>query len=241
MIQAGEGERARMRWIGFRIVISLLIAVAAPSHGQSRLPKCPPVDDASWDNCQGTKDYGNGDKYVGEFRAGKPDGYGTLSGPNGKYVGQLKNNRLEGWGTQYNPDGTIVYSGMFVNGQRANTAASAAGTVRMEVSGGVYVVPVRFNDAITLDAVVDSGASDVSIPADVVLTLIRTRTIAEADFLGMRTYVLADGSKVPSQQFRIRTLKVGATTVENITASIAPVNGTILLGQSFLNKFKSWS
>jgi hypothetical protein len=111
----------------------------------------------------------------------------------------------------------------------------------MERNGGVYVVPVRFNDIITLDAVVDSGASDVSIPADIVLTLMRTKTVTEEDFLGKQTYVLADGSKVPSQQFRIRSLRVGNKTVRNVVASIASVNATILLGQSFLSKFKSWS
>jgi len=105
----------------------------------------------------------------------------------------------------------------------------------------VYVVPVRFNDMITLSAIVDSGASDMSAPADVVLTLMRTKTITDQDFLGQQTYVLADGSKVPSQQFRIRSLKVGDKTVENVVASIASVNGEILLGQSFLNRFKSWS
>ena len=42
-------------------------------------------------------------------------------------------------------------------------------TITMEKRGGVYVVPVRFNDVITLDAIVDSGASDLSIPADIVL------------------------------------------------------------------------
>lgn len=114
-------------------------------------------------------------------------------------------------------------------------------TIRMENNGGVYVVPVRFNDAITLDAIVDSGASDVSIPADIVLTLIRTKTVTDEDFLGKQTYVLADGSKVPSQQFRIRSIKVGNKTVENVVASIASVNGEILLGQSVLKKFKSWS
>ena len=100
----------------------------------------------------------------------------------------------------------------------------------MEISGGVYVVPIRLNDTITLDAVVDSGASDVSVPADIVSTLIRTKTVSQEDFLGKQTYVLADGSKVPSQQFRIRSLKVGNKTIENVVASITSVNGTILLG-----------
>jgi predicted aspartyl protease len=114
-------------------------------------------------------------------------------------------------------------------------------TIRMEQSGGVYIVPIRLNDTITLDAVVDSGAADVSIPADIVSTLIRTKTITQEDFLGKQIYVLADGSKVPSQQFRIRSLKVGNKIVENVVASIASANATILIGQSFLKKFKSWS
>jgi len=111
----------------------------------------------------------------------------------------------------------------------------------MEKSGGVYVIPVRFNNTITLNAIVDSGASDVSIPADIVLTLIRSKTITDEDFLGKQTYVLADGSKVPSQQLRIRSLTVGNKTIENVVSSIASVNGEILLGQSFLSRFKSWS
>jgi predicted aspartyl protease len=114
-------------------------------------------------------------------------------------------------------------------------------TPRVELNWGLDVVPVRFNDVITLDAIVDSGASDLSIPADIVSTLIRTKTVTDEDFLGKQTYVLADGSEVPSQQFRIRSLKVGNKTIENVVASIASVNATILLGQSFLSKFKSWS
>jgi predicted aspartyl protease len=122
-----------------------------------------------------------------------------------------------------------------------NVALTDPASIRMERKGGVYVVPVRFNDTITLDAIVDSGASDMSIPADIVSTLVRTRTITDEDFLGEQTYVLADGSKVPSQRFRIRSLKVGNKTVDNVVASIGSVNGEILLGQSFLNRFKSWS
>jgi predicted aspartyl protease len=125
--------------------------------------------------------------------------------------------------------------------QTVATPLAAQQEIKMEESGGVYVVPVRFNDTITLDAIVDSGASDVNIPADIVLTLMRTKTVTDQDFLGNQTYILADGSRVPSQQFRIRSLKVGNKTVQNVVASIGSVNGEILLGQSFLSKFKSWS
>ena len=94
---------------------------------------------------------------------------------------------------------------------------------------------------ITLDFMVDSGASDVSIPSDVVTTLMRAGTIKEADFIGEKTYVLADGSKVKEKTFRIRSLKVGDRVLENVTGSVASTSGSLLLGQSFLGRFKSWS
>jgi predicted aspartyl protease len=65
--------------------------------------------------------------------------------------------------------------------------------------------------------------------------------MVESDFLDTKTYVLADGSKVKSRRFRIKSLKVGDTVVENVMGSVAPVQGSLLLGQSFLEHFKSWS
>jgi len=111
----------------------------------------------------------------------------------------------------------------------------------MKKEGGTYVVPVLINNAITLDFTVDSGASDVTIPEDVVSTLMRMETIRDTDFLGERTYTLADGSKVKSKTFRIRSLKVGDHVLENVTGSVASTKGSLLLGQSFLGRFKSWS
>jgi clan AA aspartic protease (TIGR02281 family) len=107
--------------------------------------------------------------------------------------------------------------------------------------GGTFLVPVTINDQLTLMFMVDSGATDVSIPADVVLTLMRTGTLRDEDFLGETTYTLADGSMVPSQAFRIRSLKVGDTLLENVIGGVTPTEGQPLLGQSFLGRFKSWS
>jgi hypothetical protein len=55
-------------------------------------------------------------------------------------------------------------------------------SVSLQRQDGIYVVPVRINDTITLDFIVDSGAADVIIPADVVRTLIRTGAINTTDF-----------------------------------------------------------
>ena len=120
--------------------------------------------------------------------------------------------------------------------------SSAFGSaIPMKREGGTYVVPVLINNAITLDFTVDSGASDVSIPTDVVTTLMRAGTILDTDFIREQVYVLADGSKVKSHTFRIRSLKVGDRILENVTGSVASTKGSLLLGQSFLGRFKSWS
>ena len=72
-------------------------------------------------------------------------------------------------------------------------------------------------------------------------TLMRMGTIRDTDFIGEKTYTLADGSKVKSKTFRIRSLKVGDRVLENVTGSVADKKGSLLLGQSFLGRFKSWS
>ena len=49
-----------------------------------------------------------------------------------------------------------------------HTKSAPGPSIAMDKDGGTFVVPVLINNAITLDFVVDSGATDVSIPEDVV-------------------------------------------------------------------------
>jgi clan AA aspartic protease (TIGR02281 family) len=126
-------------------------------------------------------------------------------------------------------------------GRLPSTSTAPIHRTPMLKDSGVYRVPVLINNAITLDFIVDSGASDVSIPSDVVSTLIRAGTIKSTDFTGTQKYELADGSVVQSRIFRINSLKIGDIVVENVAASVADVAGDLLLGQSFLSHFKSWS
>ena len=116
-----------------------------------------------------------------------------------------------------------------------------ADSVPLVNDGGTVSAPVLINNTLTLSFVIDTGASDVVIPADVVSTLIRTGTVAKTDFVGTASYILADGTKMPSAQFIIRELKIGNHVVRNVMSSVAPVNGALLLGQSFLSKLPPWS
>ena len=141
---------------------------------------------------------------------------------------------------QFYPDATVAVTPPSI--PRSYGPASEPAMVAMEKDGGVYVVPARLNDVITLPALVDSGAADVSLPPDVVLTLSRSGTISQDDFIGEQTYMLADGSKIPSPRFRLKSVRVGNRTIENVEAAIAPnVEANILLGQSFLGRLQSWS
>lgn len=330
----GSGiSRERVGLARVLLIHLTFVLCSQPSFAQVKLPACDPnLPDSSWDNCEGTKVFATGGKYVGGFREGKLDGVGTHTYSNGtRYVGQFRNNNFNGDGTLmsakgeryvgsfkdglYDGEGTLMFSdgdkyvGQFSSGSPNgkgtrifpnkskyvgdfnNGKSNGLGTltllngakyvgqfvddkptgegkylspkgeillpdaitedfldpradgdsIKMEKMGGVYGVPIRLNDAITLTGIVDSGAADVSIPADIVLTLIRTGTITAEDFLGRQTYVLADGSKVPSQVFRIKSLKVGNKKIENVVASVASVNASILLGQTFLSRFKRWS
>ena len=113
--------------------------------------------------------------------------------------------------------------------------------VPMKINGGIFVVPVEINGAVTLDFAVDSGATYVAVPADVFSTLKRTGIIKDSDIVGQSTYTLADGSKSQSATFTIRSLSVGNTVVENVKASVMPSQGSLLLGQSFFERLRSWS
>lgn len=124
-------------------------------------------------------------------------------------------------------------------------AAAAPAPLRSEVpleaDSGTFLIPVTINDTISLKFTIDSGASDVTIPSDVATTLIRAGTISADDYIGSQTFVLADGSQVPSPEFRIRSLRVGNVMLHNVVASITGTEGGLLLGQTFLRRLKSWS
>jgi hypothetical protein len=109
--------------------------------------------------------------------------------------------------------------------------------VAIEKRGGTYRVPVRINDTITLPFLLDTGASDLVIPTDVALTLIRADALTSSDFVGKDRYRLADGSEAVSDVVVLHEVQVGEHVVRNVMASISPAQGEPLLGQSFLSKF----
>jgi clan AA aspartic protease (TIGR02281 family) len=120
-------------------------------------------------------------------------------------------------------------------------AAPGVSEVRLQASGGNLYAPAVVDGSLALKFVVDSGASDVCIPADVARTLTRMGKLTRSDARGSGTAVLADGSQVQAERVMIHSIQVGGHTVKNVLASVTDAEGSLLLGQSFLRRFKSWS
>ena len=120
-------------------------------------------------------------------------------------------------------------------------ASQAQGLIPVEAHDGAYVVPVLINGVLTGDFIIDSGSADVSIPAEVASTLMRLGTMSGSDLIGSKMYVLADGSHVPSETYRLASLKLGNLVMHDVTVRIAAEKSHFLLGQSFLSRLKSWS
>ena len=110
----------------------------------------------------------------------------------------------------------------------------------VRMSGGL-IAPVVINNTLKLNFIVDSGASDVSIPADVFASLVSANTVTQADITGTRNYKNADGEVFRSKTFIIRSLKIANIEAPNVQAKVSPSNAPPLLGQSFLKRFRAWS
>ena len=89
-----------------------LLLVAGASYAQSQLPTCQGNSPARWSNCTGRWLNTNGDKYEGEWRDGKPSGFGVQTFASGeKYTGTWKDGKYEGQGTIAAANGTVISQG----------------------------------------------------------------------------------------------------------------------------------
>jgi hypothetical protein len=109
-------------------------------------------------------------------------------------------------------------------------------TARLWIGSTLSALAI-FSPASSQSLSTNSGASDVFIPADVFLTLLRTGTVSESDFLDSKIYSLPDGSKLKAARFVIRELRVGNQVATDVVAGVGPVTGDLLLGLSFLSRF----
>ena len=117
-----------MRFIQTILIFFGALVGAVPSALASDLPACPSDESAYWHNCFGIATYGDGDKYVGEYRDDKANGQGTYTYADGsKDVGTFKDGALNGYAVRYDVDGTILKQGIWEDDefQYAQNSSSA--------------------------------------------------------------------------------------------------------------------
>lgn len=120
-------------------------------------------------------------------------------------------------------------------------AGAAAEVIPLIPHGRNFTVPVVINGAARIELLIDSGSTDVVLPAQAVLVMLRAGIVSESDFIGHAGYRLADGSVLVSPRLMLREVRVGNRVVRNVTASVGDVEGLPLLGQSFLSRVSSWA
>lgn len=122
------------------------------------------------------------------------------------------------------------------------TDNSSVVSVPYEEMGGVKVIPVKLN-GITMNMIVDTGCSGISLSLNELQTLYKNRKINQSDVIGVSYSTIADGSIVENGVIRIKEIEIGGEegiTIHNVEASVALNQvAPLLLGNAVFNELES--
>lgn len=107
-------------------------------------------------------------------------------------------------------------------------------------SRGQYWIETRINEVLKVTFLIDTGASQVLIPQDVLDKLTGMNTVDQGDHLPPRNATLADGSVKKFPALRLRTITLGERRIENVMAGVGGEKAVPLLGTSVLDRLGPW-
>lgn len=201
---------------------------------------------------QGRYTMANGEEYIGEFRDNRREGRGVYSWPDlRRYAGDFSDDLPNGKGV-LTLSGGQRQAGWFRNGEYAGEErglpplalpqfGDGSAEIKLRRDGVNFAAAIVLNGAVEGQFLVDSGAADVLVPMDTFDALIRAGTISQADVSGFETYRMANGARMRSVTFTLRSLKIGSIVLENVRAAAVDGAASPLLGMSFLGRFRAWS
>ena len=106
------------------------------------------------------------------------------------------------------------------------------------MDSGTYGIEVKINGVLKEEFILDSGASLISINANIFRKLQEYGTIREFDFLGIIHSRIADGSTVENMLYNLKKINIGDYQFENVKCIVSPnSNAPLLLGQNILKAF----
>lgn len=139
-----------------------------------------------------------------------------------------------------NGDWLIYNAFLEKNTKKRSIYSSGSSSVNFYYDGKIIKVPAIINNTVRVEFILDSGASDVFISLDYASVLAKSGTLTEYDYIGQAQYQMADGSIANAHRVILREISIGNFTLHNIVASISEnMDASLLLGQSFLQKFGS--
>ncbi|HLS30551.1 MAG TPA: retropepsin-like aspartic protease [Flavobacteriaceae bacterium] len=104
---------------------------------------------------------------------------------------------------------------------------------------GEYLVKLNLGGKIKY-FILDTGATDMVISRELERELLINGTLNESNYVDKAEYLLADNSIVKANVILLDNIQIGDYTVNNVTIAVID-EGSLLLGKSFLDKFKDWS
>lgn len=106
---------------------------------------------------------------------------------------------------------------------------------------GIYTIPCEVN-GLRLNFVFDTGASAVHISLIEAAFMLKNGYITEDDFIGTGNYSMADGSIAENALINLKSIKIGNTVINNVTACVSSnINASLLLGQSAIQKLGKYA
>lgn len=110
-----------------------------------------------------------------------------------------------------------------------------------KINSDLYEIKVEINNTVKLPFLLDTGASEISIPPSVARVLVISKTLSYKDTLQGRYYSYANGEYSYCKRFMIRKLKLGNIVLYNVPCVVSDNDrGSLLLGQSVLRRFKKY-
>lgn len=136
----------------------------------------------------------------------------------------------------------------FVADKKVNTTRkevitySTLTTVKLNKYNGVYNIPITMNESLEVNAIFEEGASDIMLSPDVALTLLKTGTVGDGDWLKGPSFEFSDGTIANTNKFKLTSLKIGNKTINNVTCSISDyMKVPMILGKNILKRYGKYS
>ncbi len=203
--------------------------------------------------------YADGSRYEGEFKNGSFNGKGILyfASTGTRFEGSFIDDKRDGFGTEYYAKGG-KREGNWKNDEflplaeilksQSSSEILPAGINNsyviklVKTESNVYEIPIKINNVLNINFIMDTGASELFITADVILTLLRTRTITDSDILDGGYYTDAQGNVNYNVRFNIKEIEIGGYKITNVAAGIADkLEANNLLGQNVLIQLKKFT